>query len=158
MPNRRVIPRSDPGDLLHTLRDYLGNRSLRERSEFHEGALKKELMLHLEKEGVLEGDGHRVIELDEPEEYFAVKNGKPEPKQVTGIKRQRRVSTPINEDKMLALLKEKGLLDQCTEVVVVLNEDAILAANYAEQISDEELAECYDEKESFAFYLVTEDA
>ena len=41
------------------------------------------------------------------------------------------VSQSLNEDRTLALLKEKGLLDQCTEVVVVLNEDAILAANYA---------------------------
>ena len=115
-------------------------------------------MLHLEREGTLEGDGHRVIELDEPEEYFAVKNGKPIPKTVTGIKRQRRVSQPLNEERTMAMLKEKGLLDQCTEVVVVLNEDAILAANYSEEISDEELAACYDENESFAFYLITEDA
>lgn len=158
MPNRRVIPRAQAGDLVRTLREYLGNRSLRERSEYHEGKLKKELMSHLETEGTPEGEGHRVIELDQPEEFFAVKNGNPEPKLVTGIKRQRRVSQPLNEDRTLALLKEKGLLDQCTEVVVVLNEDAILAANYNGEIEDEELAELYDENESFAFYLITEDA
>ena len=158
MPNRRVIPRSKVGDLLFTLRDYLTNRSLRERSEFHEGKLKKELMQHLESEGVPEGEGHRVIELDAPEEYFAVKNGQPQPKQVTGIKRQRRVSNTLNEERTMALLKRKDLLDQCTEVVVVLNEDAILAANYGEQITDDELAALYDESETFAFYLITEDA
>ena len=158
MPTRRRIPRSSPGELITTLRDYLGNRSLRERSSYHEDTLKKELMGHLEREGVLEGEGHRVIELDAPEEFFAVKAGKPEPKMVTGIKRQRRVSQSLNEERTMALLKEKGLLDKCTEVVVVLNEDAILAANYDEEISDEELAELYDENETFAFYLITEDA
>ena len=155
---RRVIPRSNPGDFLHTLRDYLGNRSLRERSEYHEGKLKKELMVTLEHEGELQEGGHRVIELDEPEEFFAVKEGNPIPKHVTGIKRQRRGSQSLNEDRTMALLKEKGLLDQCTEVVIVLNEDAILAANYSEQITDDELAELYDESETFAFYLITEDA
>ena len=158
MPTRRRIPRSTPGDLLHTLRDYLGNRSLRERSEYHEGNLKKELMSHLETEGKPEGEGHLVIELDEPEQYFAVKAGQPQPKLVTGIKRQKRVSQSLNEDRTMALLKEKGLLDQCTEVVIVLNEDAILAANYDESITDDELADLYDESESFAFYLITEDA
>lgn len=158
MPNRRVIPRAQPGDLVHTLRDYLGNRSLRERSEWHEGNLKKELMSHLETEGALQEGGHRVIELDEPEEYFAVKNGQPIPKLVNGIERKRRVSQSLNEERTLAMLKEKGLLDQCTEVVVVLNEDAILAANYSGEIEDDELAKLYDENESFAFYLIAEDA
>jgi hypothetical protein len=158
MPNRRVIPRAEKGDLVHTLRDYLGNRSLRERSEYHEGKLKKELLSHLETEGALQEGGHRIIELDEPEEYFAVKEGKPIPKLVNGIERKRRVSQSLNEDRTLAMLKEKGLLDQCTEVIVVLNEDAILAANYAGDIEDEELVELYDENESFAFYLITEDA
>jgi len=154
---RRVIPRSSPGEFLSTLRDYLGNRSLRERSEYQEGKLKKDLMSHLEREGELQDGGHRVIELDEPEEFFAVKNGVPQPKHVTGIKRQRRSSQSLNEERTMVLLKEKGLLDQCTEVIVVLNEDAILAANYGEQITDDELAELYDESETFAFYLVTED-
>ena len=83
----------------------------------------------------------------QPEEYFAVKAGTPIPKQVTGIKRQKRVSQSLNEDRTLALLKDKGLLDQCTEVVVVLNEDAILAANYSEDITDDELKALYDENE-----------
>jgi hypothetical protein len=155
---RRIIPRSSPGDFLYTLRDYLSNRSLRERSEYHEGKLKKQLMSTLETQGELEGEGHRVIELDKPEEYFAVKEGNPVPKLVTGIKRQRRVSQSLNEERTMALLKEKGLLDSCTEVVVVLNEDAVLAANYGGQIEDDELTDLYDENETFAFYLITEDA
>ena len=157
MPTRRVIPRSKTGDLLFTLREYLSNRSLRERSEFHESALKKELMEHLASEGTPEGE-HRVIELDEPEEYFAVKGGVPIPKQVTGIKRQRSVSQSLNEERTMALLKRKDLLDQCTEVVVVLNEDAILAANYNEQITDDELKALYDDSERFSFWLITDDA
>ena len=40
---------------------------------------------------------------------------------------------------------------------MVLNEDAVLAANYEGKISDEQLASLYDEHEQYAFYLVTED-
>jgi hypothetical protein len=111
----------------------------------------------LEEQGELE-DGHRTYTLDEPMEYFQQKSGKAIPKLVTGILRQHRELSSLNEDRTMALLKRKNLLDKCTEVVVVLNEDAILAANYEGEITDEEMEALYDKKDQYAFYLTMEEA
>jgi hypothetical protein len=57
----------------------------------------------------------------------------------------------------MAYLKEMGMLDACTEVVIVLNEDAVLAANYEGKITDDQLEALYDENTQYAFLLITED-
>jgi len=137
-----------------TVREYIMNRSLREKSETDEGRLKKQLMDELAAHGKLKEGGHREIDLAAPQAFPSYKGGKAVIKNITGIERKRRVSQSLNEERTMALLKEKGLLDLCTEVVVVLNEDAVLGANYSGQIADEELADLYDENETFAFYLV----
>jgi hypothetical protein len=158
VPQRRVLPRRTPFDLVNNLRDYLQNRTMRERSTYHEDAGKKSLMTFIETTGELEEGGHRRVDLDEPLPYVTYKAGKPKEQWVTGIRRQARKTTSLNEDRTMAFLKEMGLLDACTEVVVVLNEDAVLAANYEGKITDEQLEALYDESEQFAFYLITEDA
>jgi hypothetical protein len=156
MPARIVIRRT-PFDLVGALRDYLLNRSMSERSSSEERRGKGQLMEYIQIHGEEVEGGHREVYLDEPLPFTSYKNDKPVPKQVTGIKRQKRVSTTLDEARTMALLKEKGLLDECTEVVVVLNEDAVLAANYSGKITDDQLAALYNESESFAFYLITED-
>jgi hypothetical protein len=154
---RRTVPRQRTLELDSVIDEYLRNRSMRERSEYHEGTLKKALLEYLEHNGVLRDGGHRSLELDPPFDYQSYKGGKPQPKRVTGIDRQKRSSEVLNEDRTMALLKELNLVDQCTEVIVVLNEDAVLAANYEGKISDEQLKTLYDGSDSYAFYLVTED-
>ena len=158
MTSRRTIPRRTAFDLLSVLSEYLQNRSIKERSDYHESDGKKKLMMHLETDGEIQEGGHRTLEVDPPLSYMQYKGGKPIEKRVTGIKRTRRQSTSLNEDRTMALLKELNLVDACTEIIVVLNEDAVLAANYEGKISDEALEACYDESETFAFNLETEDA
>jgi hypothetical protein len=158
MPQKRVIPRRTPFDLGAAVDEYLHNRSLRERSEYHESKLKGDLMSYLETTGEIQEGGHRTLELDAPLEFvsYAKTTGRPIPKTVTGIERKRRASSTLNEDRTLALLKALDLLDECTEVIVVVDEDKILAANYEGRISDDDLKALYDESESFAFYLTTQ--
>jgi hypothetical protein len=136
--------------------EYLQNRSMRERAEFHEGQMKRNLMEVLEEAGDHEGNSW-TIELDEGLPYVQYKGGKPLPKTVTGIERRERVSTSLDEEQTLKLLESKGLLAQCTSTITVVDEDAILAANYAGQISDKELADLYSESSTFAFHIHTED-
>ena len=130
---------------------------MKERSSYHEDTLKKDLMAYIETTGELEEGGHRRVDLDEPLPFVTYKGGKPKPQFVIGLRRQARLSTSLNEDRTMALLKELDLVDACTEVVVVLNEDAVLAANYEGKITDDQLAALYDENKQFAFYLITED-
>jgi hypothetical protein len=158
MARKRVIPRVEvPVDLSESVAEYLTNRSMRERSAFHEDRLKRDLMAVLEAAGELVEKHKRVLALDAPIPWTRYdKLGQPKKVKVGGIERRERVSNSLNDDKALALLARKNLLGTCTTTVVVVDEDAILAANYAGQITDQELADLYQESSTFAFYPIEE--
>jgi hypothetical protein len=151
---RKPVPTIDLGTVLS---EYLLNRSLSERGSYHEGALKKQMMETLAEAGELQEGGHRTLHVDDPLIFQSYKTGKPVAKTIVGIERKRRASQSLDENKTLEMLKAKGLMDECTEVVLVVNEDAILAANFQGKITDDELAALYSESESFAFYQVEGD-
>jgi len=152
---KRTIPRAptlDPEALAISIAEYLQNRSMRERSEYHEGRVKKDLLALLELAGEQISETTQAITLAESLPWTQYKNGEPIKKRVTGIERRKRTSNVLDESKALALLAKKNLLAECTTTVVVVDEDAILAANYAGSITDKELAALYEEKSTYAFY------
>ena len=157
MPTKR--PRKATSlDLELQVQDYLQNRSMRERSSGRENNLKGVFMALLEKSGVLQSGGHRVIMLNEALPYTEYKGGKTKVRSIAGIRRMRRGSTSLNADRTMAYLKKRKLVEACTVTVTEINEDAILAAAFEGKISDEDLKSLYDETETFAFYLVDEGA
>ncbi len=156
-PKRTIRRRSIPQDFLRYLSEYLLNRSMREKSTLVEGNHKAVLMGVLAEAGILQEGGHRIIMLDEPVTHqHYTQADKAVTQKVTGIERKRRVKQSLNEERTMALLEAKGLVEQCTTTVQVLEEDLVLAANFGGQISDEELKGLYEEDESYAFYLITE--
>lgn len=149
---KRVVTRRSQIDLAPAVKDYLLNRSMRERSAYYEDKLKKELMAVLDEAGLLEG-GSKTLLLEESMVFVEYKGGNPKEKTIIGIERRERKSTVMNHDKAMALLERKGLMDECTSQILVINEDAVLAANYSKKITDKELAAIYEDSSSFAFYL-----
>jgi hypothetical protein len=146
-------------DLDAQVADYLLNRSTRERSGYQEDTYKRRFMALLEEQGVLQEGGHRILMLNEPVVFHSYKAGKMKESEVTGIRRvERSGQTNLNEERTMAYLAKRKLLDACTTTVTVLNEDAILALNFDEKISDEDLAKLYDTSPpTYAFYLVEGD-
>jgi hypothetical protein len=143
------------------MQEYLANRSMRERSSFHENAIKAKLMEILATVGVPDGEEgeHRLLRLEEPLEFTTYKAGKAKVTTIAAIQRQtRKGSMTLNEDRTLAYLaKHKTLLASCTTTVTVINEDAILAANFEGTISDDDLKALYDESDpTYAFQLIEE--
>jgi hypothetical protein len=158
-PRKRTIPRAptlDPEEVALSVEEYLQNRSMRERSEYHEGRIKKDLLAILEAAGEQTSETTQAIALSEPIPFIHYKDGKPVEKKIAGIERRKRTSNVLDDNKALALLAKKGLTATCTTTVVVVDEDAILAANYAGTITDKELAALYEEKSTFAFYPTEE--
>jgi hypothetical protein len=162
---RQVTRRPAVPKLVETVREYLLNRSMRERSDWHEKQIKTGLMEVIATAGLPDGDEgqHLRIDLPEPVEFVAYKGGKPHPTTVVAIQRQTRAGTMhLNEEKVLAFLaglpaKRRGLYQECLATVQVVNEDAVLAANFEKRISDEELKALYDESDpTYAFQLITE--
>lgn len=136
--------------------EYLQNRSMRERSEWYEGTIKKDLLTLLETAGEQVDPHKQVLELEAPLPYVQYKNGNAVSKKVIGIERRERVANRIDEDKALALLAKKKLTEECTTTITVLDEDALVAANFAGKITDKELADLYTTSITPAFYLTEE--
>lgn len=128
------------------VKEYISNRLLRERAAKIEDGYKKDLMSVLAESGEEQEGGHRLIVLPTSIDFGT--------KSITGIKRQRRVSTSLNEDKVMRYLEKHDLVESCTTTITVINEDAILAANFDGRIPDKDLKSLYEESESFAFVLV----
>jgi hypothetical protein len=157
MTTKRIVRRRTlVEDLAGYVREYLNNRSMREKSSYWEDRIKRNLMEVLAATGELQEGGHRTLVLDEALPYVQYKGETPITKTITGIERKRRESTTLNEERTMAFLKKKNLLDSCTVIQIVINEDAVLAANFTGDISDQELEALYDKSETFAFYLTEE--
>lgn len=126
------------------IKQYLQFRQGREGLQKNEDHVKKSIMEVLTYEAEADEKGNSFIYLPEP------MNG------VEAVKRERRVSQILDEDAALDLVKKYKLEDDCLETVTVLNEDGLLAANFAGIIPDDEIASLYSEKETYAFILVKE--
>lgn len=156
MVTRKVRRRPVTTDLDSEVGDYLLNRSTRERAEHQEGQYKVRFMALLAEVGELQEGEHRVIWLNEPLLFSSYKGGKLKEKTVTGIQRQYRKGTKVlNEERTLSYLANNGLLDACTRTITVIDEDAVLGANFMGTVSDEDLESLYDTSDpTYAFYLV----
>jgi hypothetical protein len=152
--------RTPAPDIAPSVQEYLTNRSMRERSAYHEDQMKRVLMEILATVGQVDGDEgqHRKLPLETPLEFTTYKAGKAKVTTVTGIQRQeRKGQMHMNEERTLAFLAKRKLLATCTTTVTVINEDAILAANFEGIISDDDLKALYDESDpTYAFYLIEE--
>lgn len=126
------------------IEQYLQFRRGRERFQKNEDILKKDLMLFLTANGEQDGKGGAVYTMEDPID------------EVTGIKRERRVSQILDEEAAMELVLKYGLESSCLETITVLNEDGLLAANFAGVVPDEEIKALYTQKETFAFVLIKE--
>lgn len=147
-PIKRLPSEETPSlDPAQAANQYLQYRKLREQVEKQENGVKKALMAELDERGEEDDKGNKFF-------HF-------EPGTVEGleaVKRERRLSQSLDTEAAMALITELALEETCLEVVTetVINEDAILAANFKGTITDEQLAQLYQSKETFAFVLVKE--
>lgn len=103
--------------------------------------MRDRLVEFVEKHGYSDDQGHGWLDL---------------PEQVDGIEaiqRQKRVSRTMDEDKLFALLEDKDLLDDCTTMVRVVDEEKVYKAVYKGQLSEDELNGCVNEKVTYALVL-----
>ena len=112
--------------------DYLEKEQKEERAKLFET---------LDAEGEEDSKGNIVIEL--PEEIDGV----------VAVIKERRTSRKINEAKAEEIIEAKGLEDKLYKTIRVIDEDALMAALYSDELTEEEIEEMYPQSVIWALKL-----
>ena len=103
--------------------------------------LREKIFSKIDKDGEVDSEGHVLLAFDEPIDG------------VYGFKKQRRVSRKINEELAKELIIEKGLEDKLYKTIRVVDEDALMAAMYSAELTEEEVDSIYPLVVSWAIVL-----
>jgi hypothetical protein len=128
---------SNTESLTNEAKQYI---ALKEQIKFlsdRQSEIKKRLNEAVQELGEVDGRGHITLELDED----------------IKITNQRRVSKTLNMDVADQLLVERGIKDDCIIMIPTVSEDAIMAAFYKGQLSEEDIDAMFPAKVSYAFVL-----
>lgn len=103
--------------------------------------LRDSLMESVQALGLEDDKGHVFLALDDDIDG------------VTELVAERRVVQSINEEAAQDLLQEKGLLDRCTEMVRVVNQDEVMAARFDDLLTDDDVDAMFDIKVTYALKM-----
>jgi hypothetical protein len=131
----------DETDLLARTKKYAFLKAQLDFLEKEQKVLRAELFESLDSEGVEDDKGNIIIEL--PEEVDGV----------SSIVKQRRVSRKIDEDKAADIIHSKGLQDSLYKTIIVVDEDALMAALYEDVLTEAEIDEMYPQSITWALVL-----
>jgi hypothetical protein len=123
-------------ELNNTVKQYLALKQEMKFLSERESELKKRLLESVESMGEIDGKGHVILEVDG-----------------TKLTKQRKVSNPLNMDVAEQIIKEKGLEDTCIKMVPQIDSEAIMAAFYKKELTEEEIESMFPEKVSYAFLV-----
>jgi hypothetical protein len=118
-------------DLMAQAKHYAFVKEQLEYWEKQQKELKSKLFERIDSEGEEDSSGNVVIEL--PEDI----NG------VVAVVKQRRVSRKINETRAEEIIAEHGMEDTLYKTIRVVDEDALMAALYNDDLTEEEVEEMY---------------
>lgn len=131
----------DENDLVIRARKYAFLKAQLDFLEKEQKELRLKLFENLDLEGEEDDKGNIVLEL---------------PQEVDGyvsIIKQRRVSRKIDEFRAEEIITEKGMEDTLYKMVRVVDEDALMAALYNDELSEEEVDEMYPSSITWALVL-----
>lgn len=106
--------------------------------------LRDRISGYVETHGVQDDKEHVWVTLDE-----AIDG-------VTSIQRQKRSTRSLDEERAERLLRKKGLWEQCTKTVTMIDEDELMACVFRGELEESDLDVLFSTKESWALVLVEE--
>ena len=130
-------------EVAETLEQY---SAIKDQTKFlaeREKALKEQLISYIDRFGEVDGKGHIVFEA--PDNRAGVKE----------ILKQRKVSKSEDLEVVERILKEKNLWDSCTETITItkVNQDAVMACVFKDELTEEEVDLMYPSTVSYAFLV-----
>lgn len=123
------------------VQQYVGLKDQIDQLTSRRDEIKKRLLSVATEFGTPNEKGSLIVSVDED---------------VTGTKsviKQRRVSKSLDESKAESVLRNKGLFDECTKSIFVLDADAIMSKYYDGALTDEDIDTMFPEKVTWALVL-----
>ena len=132
---------SDGDDFFAQTKNYSFIKQQLEYWEKQQKELKAKLFEKLDAEGEPDSSGNIVIEL--PEDIDGA----------VAVVKQRRVSRKVDELRAEEIITEKGMEDTLYKTIRVVDEDALMAALYNDELTEEEIEEMYPQNIVWALVL-----
>jgi len=135
--NRNV----DETDLVARAKKYSFLKSQLDYLEKEQKALRAELFEVLDGEGEVDDKGNIIIQLPEEIDGF------------NSIVKQRRVTRKVDELKAEEIITARGMEETLYKTIRVVDEDALMAALYNEELTEAEVDEMYPPNVVWALVL-----
>lgn len=123
---------------MSAIKKYLFLKSQSEFIEKEQKELRTNLFEELDTNGETDDKGNVFIDLDEEVDGNVV------------VMKQRRTTRKINEAKAEEIISAKGLEDKLYKTVRVIDEDALMAALYNDELTEAEIEEMYPQTVTWA--------
>jgi len=131
----------DENDLIARAKKYSFLKSQLDYLEKEQKALRLELFEVLDTEGEEDDKGNILVELPEEVDGY------------TAVMKQRRVTRKIDDIKAEEIITEKGMEDTLYKTIRVVDEDALMAALYNDELTEAEIDEMYPQSITWALVL-----
>ena len=131
----------DETDLIARAKKYSFLKSQLDYLEKEQKALRAELFEVLDTQGVEDDKGNIIVELSEEVDGYA------------SLVKQRRVSRKIDEDKAEEVITAHGMEETLYKTIRVVDEDALMAALYNDELTEAEIDEMYPQTVVWALVL-----
>lgn len=133
---------SDPDDLQSQVREYVKLKESMAFMEARQQELRAKIFSHIETDGEENTAGSPSVYLDEPIGAYQ------------RVQKTRRVKRVIDEEIADRIIEETGISDEVYEMKRVIDEGALMAAYYAERITEDQLDEMFPSKVTWALDIL----
>jgi hypothetical protein len=131
----------DETDLIARAKKYSFLKSQLDYLEKEQKSLRLDLFEDLDSKGEEDDKGNIVLELPEEVDGYV------------SIIKQRRVARKIDEDKAEEIITARGMEETLYKTIRVVDEDALMAALYNDELTEAEIDEMYPQSITWALIL-----
>jgi len=121
----------NPDDFDTQVREYVRVKETMDALEKRSKELREKILAVVDVDGYEDDKDNILYELDTPIDG------------VIRLEKQRRATRKLDEDKAEEIIEAKGLSDKVYKMVRVIDEDALMAAHYEGEITEEEIDEMF---------------
>jgi uncharacterized protein YebE (UPF0316 family) len=139
MARVKAVEPEDP--LIKEAKEYAFIKQQMDYLDKQQKELKAKLFAHLDDLGEVDDKGNIILELPEEISGFGA------------LVKQRRVSRKIDELRAEEIITEKGMEDSLYKTIRVVDEDALMAALYNDELTEAEVDEMYPQNIVWALVM-----